>query len=144
MLGRVPWFIDNRQLRTAVWLMGESIAKPLLRKMDEIMGALVTVDSDVLSALTTLSQAVDTEIQAALDAGKLQAGDVTGIQSALADAKTKLDTAVSAGTATSPTDPTAPADGGTAAPADPTTTDGTGTPVDPATGAPTDSGTPTA
>lgn len=114
--------------------MGEAVTQPLLRKLDQIMGALVTVDSDVLSALTTLSQTVDTEITAALQAGKLQPGDVSGIQAALSDSKTQLDAAVAAGTATSPTDPSTPADGGTG---DTGTTDGTGAPVDPSTGAPT-------
>lgn len=114
------------------------------------MGALVTVDSDVLSALTGLAQTVDTEVGQLIAQGKLAPGDVSGLQAALDDAKSQVDAAVAAGTATSPTDPTAPAGAGdTTPPADtgtdtppavepsdpsaPSTTDDSTTSVDPTT-----------
>lgn len=124
----VPQFIGHRLLRETVWYLAEAILPPIIERLDNIMGTLVSVDSDVVAALTTLSQAVDTEIAAALEAGKLQPADVTGIQQALGDAKTQLDAAVAAGTATSTTDPTAPAD--------------PSTPVDPNAPAPADPNAP--
>lgn len=137
MVGVVPWFIDNHQLRKAVWLMAEAIAVPILDRLDQIMGALVTVDSDVLGALSSLAQTVDTEVGQLIEQGKIAPGDVTALQAALADAKSQLDTAVASGTATSPTDPSTPGDpaagtipsgdGGTGG-----TDTGTDTPADPA------------
>lgn len=114
------------------------------------MGTLVTVDSDVLGALTTLSQTVDSEIGTLVEQGKLAPADVSGIQTALTDAKSQLDAAVSSGTATSPTDPTTPptstdptsttppADTSTAPPADTSTTP----PADTSTDAPVDPNAP--
>lgn len=109
------------------------------------MGALVTVDSDVLSALTGLAQTVDTEVGQLIAQGKLAPGDVSGLQAALDDAKSQVDAAVAAGTATSPTDPTAPAGAGDTTPPADTGTDtppaDTGTPVDPSAPSTTDDST---
>lgn len=133
-----------------MWLVAEAVTKHIDKRMDQIMGALVTVDSDVLSALTGLAQTVDTEVGQLIAQGKLAPGDVSGLQAALDDAKSQVDAAVAAGTATSPTDPTAPAGAGdTTPPADtgtdtppavepsdpsaPSTTDDSTTSVDPTT-----------
>lgn len=126
-------FLDQRGLRALADWMIEAVRNPIIERLDRIMGTLVTVDSDVLAALATLAQTVDTEVGQLIAQGKIAPGDVSGIQTALDDANTQLSTAVAAGQATSTTDPSAPADGSTTPPADGSTDTGDGTtpPVDP-------------
>lgn len=119
----MPRFIRHPDLAAVVWLVAEAVTKHIDKRMDQIMGALVTVDSDVLSALTGLAQTVDTEVGQLIQQGKLAPGDVSGLQAALDDAKSQVDAAVAAGTATSPTDPSAPAGAGDTTPPTDTGTD---------------------
>lgn len=79
----------------AFWLFAEALFAFLFdieRKLENIM-ALVTVDDAVLSQLTTLAETVDTEVKTLIETGKVQPGDVSGIQAALSDADDALQAA---------------------------------------------------
>jgi hypothetical protein len=128
MVAGVPWFIDNRQLRSAVWLIVEAIRTPIIERLDRIM-SLVTVDSDALAAVGPAIAALETEFEnfvAALPTPP-PAGSLDSVNAALTDFKSKLDAA------TTPATPAAPADPGTGASTG-TAGDGSTTTVDPSTG----------
>jgi hypothetical protein len=140
MVATVPWFIDNRQLRTAVWLM----AAPIVERLDRIM-ALVSIDDTVLQGIATTLTGDDsalatiaTEVQTLVTSGQLQPDNasVQAIQGALTDignSVTSLNTALTPPTTTapaSPTDPTSPT-----APSSPAGPTGASAPTDPTTGA---------
>jgi hypothetical protein len=125
----VPWFIDNRQLRMAVWLITEAVTRPIIERLDQLM-TLVTVDSDALAAVGTAVNSLETEFEAFVAANPaIPAGSLDGINASLADFKTKLDAAstpVTGGGPTGGSTGATGATGATAAPGDPTS--GTGTP----------------
>jgi hypothetical protein len=102
----VPRYVSELELGiiTAVVLRTEEIARRLERKVDALM-TLVSVDDSVLAAIGTSLSSIDDEVTALVNNPNLniQAGDVSGIQSTIADLNSKL---------AAPTTPVTPPDGG--------------------------------
>lgn len=128
-------FLDQRGLRALADWMIEAIRKPIIERLDSLMG-LVSIDDTVLQGIAATLSGVDTnlvtittQVQTLITAGTLSPDDaaVQSIQGSLSDIGTQLGTLNTALTPAAPAGPTSPTDPtgstgatGPAAPVDPT------------------------